>query len=511
MRGEPYMSAALQCTGLTRCYGGTNLANDNVSFTLQEGEIHALLGENGAGKSTLMKMLYGIEKPDAGTIYIHGREAVIRDPSDAIALGIGMVHQELMLIPRMTAAQNIILGKETTKRFGRLDLEAGCRKIRELASSYGLEIDPEAKIEDLSIGQQQRVEIIKLLYRNADILIFDEPTALLTPQESEALFAVMKRLAALGKSIIFITHKLGEVYQVADCMTVMRKGRVVGRTTPSETGPAALTVMMVGKSVEGERRKPHPIGDTVLDVKGICLSGNERIPALDNVSFQIRKGEILGVAGIEGNGQTQLAQVLLGLIRPEAGEAVLEGQSITSLPTKTVREMGVGSIPDDRKNMGLVTKMRIFENLILDDYDHRPFARGPLLENWKEAHRNAKDRIRDYSIAAADENVMVSELSGGNQQKIVVSRELSGKCRFLIAAQPTRGVDVASASYIQERILEAASGGCAVLLISSDLDELLNLSDRVIVLFRGRISGELDGDKADREKLGRLMLGTTDV
>ena len=505
------MDIVLRCEGLTRCYGGVNLANDHVNFDLRKGEVHALLGENGAGKSTLMKMLYGIERPDGGQIFINGKPVRIRNSHEAIANGIGMVHQELMLIPHLTVAENIILGQEIRGRFGKVDYPEAARQIRNLADEYGLDTDPDVLVDKLTIGQRQRVEILKLLYRKADILIFDEPTALLTPQESDALFNVLNRLKDLGKSIIFITHKLREVYQIADRMTVMRKGKVVGTTTPAETDVAELTRMMIGKTVGGERRAPHAIGDeVVLDVKNLEVAGQNDLPAVTDMSFLIRAGEILGVAGIEGNGQTQLAQALLGLLPVKGGTIRLCGREMTGSTTKQIRDSGVASIPDDRQGLGLILDMKIFENMILNQYDEKPYAKSGLREDWKLVKEYARGKIADYSIAAMDETAPVSTLSGGNQQKIVVARELTENCRLLVAAQPTRGVDVASADYIQTRILKAAKRGCAVLLISSDLDELIKISDRIMVIFRGENMGFVDGDLADRQTLGKMMLGAAD-
>lgn len=497
----------LQCVDLCKCYNGVVQASDHINFTLRRGEVHAFLGENGAGKSTLMKMLYGIEQPDEGQMFLSGEPVVLKSPADAIAHGIGMVHQELMLIPHLTVAENITLGQEVRTRCGRLKKQEASRSIRELAASYGLDIDPDALVDKLTIGQRQRVEIVKLLYRKADILIFDEPTALLTPQESDALFDVLRRLRELGKSTIFITHKLREVYQIADRMTVIRQGRIIGTTTPQETGMEKLTQMMVGKTVPTGRRRPHPIGEEeVLQVKGLIVQSRGGA-AVQNVTFSIRSGEVLGVAGIEGNGQTPLAQALLGLCRSSSGSILLDGREITGRTTKQIRDAGVGSIPDDRQGMGLILSMRLFENMLLNAYDEKPYARSPLLEDWAAARRDAQAKIADYSIAATNESVVVGTLSGGNQQKIVVARELDRGCRMLIAAQPTRGVDIASADYIQGRILAAAEQGCAVLLISSDLDELIKVSDRIMVLFRGQIMGFVDADNATREALGRMMLG----
>lgn len=497
----------LQSVGLCKCYNGVVQASDHINFSLRRGEVHAFLGENGAGKSTLMKMLYGIEQPDEGQLFLFSESVVLKTPADAIAHGIGMVHQELMLIPHLTVAENITLGQEVKTRSGRLKKQEASHSIRELAAAYGLDVDPDTLVDKLTIGQRQRVEIVKLLYRKADILIFDEPTALLTPQESDALFDVLRRLRELGKSIIFITHKLREVYQLADRMTVIRQGRIIGTTTPQETAMEELTQMMVGKAVSAGRRHPHPIGpENVLQVKELCVQSRGGA-AVQDVTFSIHSGEVLGVAGIEGNGQTPLAQSILGLCRTSSGSILLDGQEISRRTTKQIRDAGVGSIPDDRQGMGLILSMRLFENILLNAYDEKPYAKNALLEDWTAARRDAKAKISDYSIAATSESVVVGTLSGGNQQKIVVARELDRGCRLLIAAQPTRGVDIASADYIQNRILTAAEHGCAVLLISSDLDELIKVSDRIMVLFRGRIMGCVDADDATREALGRMMLG----
>lgn len=501
----------LVCDDLCKCYGGVIQASDHIHFELYRGEVHALLGENGAGKSTLMKMLYGIEQPDEGKIFINGKETALNEPAAAIAHGIGMVHQELMLIPHLSVMENIILGKETRTRCGTLDRRTACREIKELSNAYGLELDPDALVEKLTIGQRQRVEIMKLLYRKADILIFDEPTALLTPRESDALFDVLRRLKAMGKSIVFITHKLREVYQIADRMTVIRGGRIVGVTTPQETDVTALTYMMVGRTVSRERRIPHVMGAAVvLDVENAVVTGADNLRLVDNVSFSVRAGEVLGVAGIEGNGQTALAQAILGIARISQGSIRLEGRELSKCTTKRIRQEGVGSIPDDRQGAGLILSMRIFENMILNEYDKKPFSPHAIYEDWSRVRQYTKEKISDYSIAAANESVYVSSLSGGNQQKIVAARELTKTCRLLIAAQPTRGVDIASADYIQSRILEAAAEGCAVVFISSDLDELIKVSDRIMVMFRGKVTGIVDGDAADRESLGKLMLGETD-
>ena len=499
----------LQCVDLCKCYNGVVQASDHINFTLRRGEVHAFLGENGAGKSTLMKMLYGIEQPDEGQLFLSGEPVALKSPADAIAHGIGMVHQELMLIPHLTVAENITLGQEVRTRCGRLKKQEASRSIRELAASYGLDIDPDALVDKLTIGQRQRVEIVKLLYRKADILIFDEPTALLTPQESDALFDVLRRLRELGKSTIFITHKLREVYQIADRMTVIRQGRIIGTTTPQETGMEKLTQMMVGKTVPTGRRRPHPIGaEEVLQVKDLSVQSRGGA-AVQNVTFSIRSGEVLGVAGIEGNGQTPLAQALLGLCRPSSGSILLDGREITGRTTKQIRDAGVGSIPDDRQGMGLVLQYSIQDNFMLNRFAEKPFAKSPFWLDQKAASRCAEELLESFDVRAAGINVPVGTLSGGNQQKVVVGRELSIPLKLLIAAQPTRGVDIASAASIQNKIMDAAEHGTGVLLISSDLDELIHTSDRIMVMSRGKIVDILEAKNATKERLGQLMLGVS--
>lgn len=501
------MDNVLELRNLSKLYGGKVLANDHISFDLQEGEVHALLGENGAGKSTLMKILYGIEQPDEGSIVLKGQIVNIRNSSDAIRLGIGMVHQELMLIPYLTVAENIILGKEEKNAFGKLNIRKAVNNIKELSDSYNLDVDPNAYVKDLTIGQRQRVEIIKLLYRNANILIFDEPTALLTPQESDALFAVLNRLRNAGKSIIFITHKLREVYQIADRMTVIRHGRVIGTTTPEETDEDELTRMMVGKTVSHVRVLNGSVSNqTTLKVENLVVEDRDGIKPVNNLSFEIHKGEILGVAGIEGNGQTQLAQVLIGLIPIFNGRIVFDGMSLHGKNTKEIRGAGVGCIPDDRQGMGLIVDMHIYDNLILNEFDKKPFARNRFYEDLEAIKDNARKKMKRFSISASGENTLIRELSGGNQQKVVVARELEENLKLLIAAQPTRGVDIASTDYIQMKLIDAARKGCAILLISSDLDELIKISNRIMVMSRGKSVGIVDGNNATREMLGRMML-----
>ena len=483
-------------------------ANDDITLQLRKGEVHALLGENGAGKSTLMSVLFGLYQPEAGQIRKNGKEVVIRNPNDANALGIGMVHQHFKLVECFSVLDNIILGVEPNK-MGFLQKAEARKKVMALSEKYGLRVDPDALISDISVGMQQRVEILKMLYRDNEILIFDEPTAVLTPQEIDELMEIMRGFKKEGKSILFITHKLNEIMAVADRCTVLRKGKYMGTVDIKDTTKEELSRMMVGRDVQLQvDKKPANPGEVVLDVENVTMhSAQHKKDAVRNVSFQVHAGEIVCLAGIEGNGQTPLAQALLGLCRPASGSILLSGQELSRRTAKQIRDAGVGSIPDDRQGMGLILSMRIFENLLLNTYDEKPYAKNALMEDWAAARRDAQARISEYSIAAADGSVVVGTLSGGNQQKIVVARELSRGCRMLVAAQPTRGVDIASADNIQNRILDAAREGCAVLLISSDLDELIKVSDRIMVLFRGRIMGFVDADEATREGLGRMMLG----
>lgn len=506
--GKTDQPLLLEAIGITKRFGNQVLANDHVNFTLRQGEVHALLGENGAGKSTLVKTIYGLVQPDEGQIRIHGQTIKLKNSAMAIENGIGMVHQELMLIPHMTVAENVTLGKEVTKGRFRLDRAKAEQEIRELSETYGFDIDPSAPVHSLPIGVQQRVEIIKLLYRHANILILDEPTALLTPQESDKLFEVIQILKDQGKSVIFITHKLKEVYQIADRMTVMRGGRTIATTTPQETSERDLAELMVGKSVGAVQHRKRMIGEGItLKVQDLCIKGVENIHAVDHVSFSLRQGEILGVAGIEGNGQTQLAQAMIGLIPIDSGSIYYGSENITGWTTRRIRQRGVGSIPDDRQGVGLILPFKIKENLVLNQFFDKPFAKNTFWQDWKEIEINAENQLKSFDIRASSIDTAVSTLSGGNQQKVVVGRELSVPLKLLIAAQPTRGVDFASASSIQQKIIAAADQGTSVLLISSDLDELLNTADRIMVMSRGKIVGILPVEEASKERLGQLMLG----
>ena len=497
---------ALEMQGVTKRFPGV-LANDQVDFQLRKGEIHALLGENGAGKSTLMNILYGLYTPDEGKTYLDGKDVTIHSPSDAIANGIGMVHQHFMLIPVMTVAENITLGQEVTKAGAFLDPKRARRRINELSAQYGFEVDPDALVADLPVGLQQRVEIIKALYRHADILILDEPTAVLTPQEIEELFRAMRSLVAEGKSIIFITHKLKEVFAVADHITVLRNGRVVGTTTPAEATEASLAAMMVGREVilRVSKDEAEP-GKPVLEVRNLqALDDREQI-VLRGVNFAVQEGEVLGIAGVQGNGQTELVEVLTGLRPSLSGQVIIGGQDVTNTTPRTVTEQGVAHIPEDRHEFGMVTSYSVAQNLALVTYYQPPVARGVVMQD-KAIDDNATTLVEEFDIRTPSIHTSGGSLSGGNQQKLVVARELSRPIKLLIASQPTRGVDVGSIEFIHQRIIEQRDQGVAVLLVSAELDEIMSLSDRIAVMYHGEIMATLDAETAERATLGLLMAG----
>jgi simple sugar transport system ATP-binding protein len=497
----------LELKGITKRFPGV-VANDHVDLVVDAGEIHALLGENGAGKTTLMNVLYGLYHADEGEIVIDGRPVRFESPGDAIAAGLGMVHQHFMLIPVFTVTENIILGNEPVEAIGWLDRRRARQRVEELSGRYGLEVPPDAIVEELPVGIQQRVEILKALYREAHVLILDEPTAVLTPQETDELFAVMRSLKEGGKSIIFITHKLKEVLAVADRITVLRGGRIVGTTTPAEASEEELAGMMVGRSVQLTVDKgPAKPGDPVLVVDEIRVLDDRGQNAV-NVSFEVRAGEIVCIAGVQGNGQTELVEALTGLRPVAAGSIALAGHELTGRAPDDVLEAGVGHVPEDRQRDGLIVTFSIADNLVLDTYDREPFAHG-VVRNFAAIHEAAVDRARRFDVRTPSVDVPASTLSGGNQQKVVVARELSRSISLLIASQPTRGLDVGSIEYIHGQIVEQRDHGIAVLIVSSELDEVLALADRILVMFRGRIFGQVPGDRATREELGLLMAGVT--
>ncbi len=497
---------ALEVRNITKRFPGV-LANDQVSLKLRKGEIHTLLGENGAGKSTLMNVIYGLYRQDEGEIFIDGESVEINNPHDAIARGIGMVHQHFMLVPVFTVVENMILGHEVTKGPS-LDLRGARRQIRQLSQDYGLEVDPDAVIEDIPVGVQQRVEILKALYRDAKILVLDEPTAVLTPQEVDDLFRIMRQLTARGVSIIFISHKLKEVLAISDSITVMRRGQVVGTTTPAETDEHGLAAMMVGREVILSIDKaPANPGEVVLDVQGLNVRDERGVEVIRNVSFQVRSGEILGVAGVQGNGQTELVETLTGLRGKDSGSITLSNQDVPSLNPRALIERGLGHVPEDRHKHGLVLPYSIADNEVLCTYYQSPFAQG-LQRNEKAILSNAQKLIKQFDIRAPNAIVSASTLSGGNQQKAIVAREFSRPIRLLVVNQPTRGLDVGSIEYIHQQIVEIRDQGAAVLLISAELDEILSLSDRIAVMFHGEIVAVREASEASRSELGLLMAGS---
>jgi ABC-type uncharacterized transport system ATPase subunit len=505
------MTLALEMRSITKRFPGV-LANDHVNFQLQKGEIHALLGENGAGKSTLMNILYGLYSQDEGEILLDGQEVQISEPTDAIKLGIGMVHQHFMLIPVMTVAENIILGTEIVRNGFVLDLDTAAKRISDLSRQYGLEIDPNAYIKDLPVGTQQRVEIVKALYREADILILDEPTAVLTPQEADELFLIMRSLVTEGKSIIFITHKLREVFEVADQITVLRNGHVAGSTVPAEATRQSLAEMMVGREVIlTVDKKPAAPRDSVLKVDGLKALDDRDALVVDGVSFEVRAGEILGLAGVQGNGQTELVEVLTGLRRCLEGRVVIQEVDVTNASPRKITDLGVtveGSahIPEDRHEYGMVAGYPIADNLVLNSYYRLPFSHGVAMDN-RAIEDNALRVVHEFDIRTPSVYTPAGSLSGGNQQKMVVGRELSRPIKLLIASQPTRGLDVGSIEFIHSRLVQARDDGVAVLLVSAELDEIMSLSDRIAVMYKGQIIATLDADRASREELGLLMAG----
>ncbi|HMD87959.1 MAG TPA: ABC transporter ATP-binding protein [Anaerolineaceae bacterium] len=499
------MAPILELRGITKRFPGV-LANDHVDLTLEEKEIHALLGENGAGKTTLMNILYGLYQPDEGEIYVSGQKITVHSPSDAIHAGIGMVHQHFMLIPVFTVTENVMLGEEVTHD-GFLDRKKVAESIRELSQNYGLEVDPDAYVKDLPVGVQQRVEIIKLLYRKADILIFDEPTAVLTPQEVDELFKIMHSLTAQGKSIIFITHKLKEVLDVSDQITVLRRGAVVGSTRPQDADQGKLAAMMVGHEVQLELEKTPPqIGDVILAVKDLVVTDDLREVSVNGVSLEVYAGEIFGIAGVQGNGQTELVEAITGLRQPISGSIHILGHDVTKANPRQITELGTAHIPEDRQRDGLVLSFPIEDNLILNTYYLPPNAKGVNIQE-KVTDKEADTLIKQYDIRTPSAMVSAGSLSGGNQQKVIIARELSRPIQLLIASQPTRGLDVGSIEYIHKQILAKRADNKAVLLVSTELDEILELSDRIGVMYRGKIVAVVPDEQATKEYLGLLMAG----
>jgi len=500
------MTLALEVRGISKAFPGVQ-ANDHIDFQLEKGEIHALLGENGAGKTTLMNILYGLYHPDEGQIFLDGKEVAIKESSDAIRQGIGMVHQHFMLIPVFTVAENIMLGAETVRN-GILDRAGAAKRIREFSHQFGLDVDPEALVKDLPVGVQQRVEIVKALYRKADILILDEPTAVLTPQEADDLFVVMRSLTAQGKSIIFITHKLREVFAVADHITVLRGGRVAGTTTPSQATESELAAMMVGREVMLTVEKgPAQPGDVVLKVQDLQVLDERYYMCVDGVNLEVRAGEVLGIAGVQGNGQTELVEAITGLRPAVGGKVEILGREMTNSSPRQIIESGVAHVPEDRQKHGLVMSYPLVDNLVLSTYYCPPFARNGFLLDDKAMDENGRRLVAEFDVRTPSEYALAGTLSGGNQQKVIVAREFSRPSKLVIVAQPTRGLDVGSTEYIHQRLVQQRDAGSAILLVSVELDEILSLSDRIAVLYKGKIIDTLPAADATPEHLGLLMAG----
>ena len=496
----------LSLRGITKRFGGV-VANDHIDITVEPGTIHAIVGENGAGKSTAMRIAYGFYTADAGEILIDGQPQRIQRPLDAIALGIGMVHQHFMLVDTMTVAENIVLGAESGSALA-LDVEQSAARIRALSETFRLSVDPHALVETLSVGQQQRVELLKALYRNAQLLILDEPTAVLTPQEVEEFFAILRGMREQGKTIVIITHKLGEVLAISDDVTVMRDGKVVGRVKTKETSAAELARLMVGREVLLQVDKPPAKpGDVMLSVRHLSVgSGANRI--LKDVSLDVRAGEIVGIAGVEGNGQRELIESIAGLVDPAhvSGEIALEGTSLLGMDARARRELGIAHIPEDRHRRGLLLDFPLDENSILGVHYRPPVASGAML-NDREIRRRTADIIRRFDVRPPNPDLPARALSGGNQQKLIIGREFELKPRLLLVAQPTRGVDIGAIEFIHRKLVELRDAGCAVLLVSAELEEVMSLSDRLLVIRDGRIAGEVDPASAKPADIGILMTG----
>ena len=500
------MAPAVEMRGITKIFPGVT-ANDNIDFTVEKGEIHGLLGENGAGKTVLMSVLYGLYRPDAGEIHIDGERAEIESPAAAMSLGIGMVHQHFMLVPSLTVAENVVLGREPTRN-GLIDEGEMLERVQASCTEYRLDVDVEAPVHTLSVGNQQRVEILKALHRGADILILDEPTAVLTPQEAEELFRAVRALREQGKTVIFISHKLREVLSICDRITVLKRGRVAGTVEASETDMGKLAEMMVGRRVvySFDKTEVAP-GEAVLRVEGLEALDDRGVPTLRGVSLEVRGSEILGLAGVEGNGQTELVEALMGLREARAGRVSLGSTDITGAsPDERIRA-GISHIPEDRHKRGFIPDFTVTENLILGSHREARFTRWGFVIDYEKAASHSQTLVEDYSIVTPGVGTPAGNLSGGNQQKVIVAREFDRNPRLIIAAQPTRGLDVGATEYVRKKLLEMRDGGSAVLLVSADLDEIWALSDRIAVIYEGRIVAVREPAETDETELGLLMTG----
>jgi len=499
------LPAVIEMKGIGKSFPGIR-ANDNINFTLDKGEIHVLLGENGAGKSTLMNILYGLYQPDEGQIFIKGKPVNVINPNVAISHGIGMVHQHFMLVQPFTVTENIILGNEPSKRIT-LDIEKAIKDVEEISKRYELKVDPRAIVRDISVGMQQRVEILKTLYRGAEILILDEPTAVLTPQEIEELGVILKSLVSQGKSIILITHKLKEVISMSDRVTIIRRGKVIVTLNTKDTNIDELAEKMVGRKVSFTVDKQEAkVAAPILEIKGLKVLDSRKLEVVKGVNLQVHGGEILGIAGVDGNGQSDLVHVLTGLAKATAGEILLNGKEITNLTSKEVIESGVGHIPEDRHKRGLVLNFSLAENAILGSHHLTRFRQGLGL-SYQKIREYCRKLIEEYDIRTPNENVLAKSLSGGNQQKLIVAREIDRNPSLCIASQPTRGLDVGAIEFVHKKLIELRDEGKAVLLVSLELDEVMDLSDRIAVMYDGRIVGILNAKDATEKKLGIMMAG----
>ena len=502
------MDYAIEMLNITKDFPGIR-ANDNVTLQVKRGSIHALLGENGAGKSTLMSILFGLYEPTEGIIKVNGKEVKIPNPNVANELGIGMVHQHFKLVHNFTVTENIILGIEPKTKFGTVDTKNTSIKIKELSERYGLEVDPSQKIEDITVGMQQRVEILKMLYRDADILIFDEPTAVLTPQEIEELIQIMKNLAAEGKTIILITHKLKEIKQVADKCTVLRRGKFINEVDVKNTSEKEMAEMMVGREVDFKIHKPEiNVGNKVLEIENLNVKNTRGTRAVENFSLSVSAGEIVGIAGIDGNGQTELVEAITGLISATSGKISLNGKDITNYSIKKKIQEGMGHVPEDRHKHGLILDFKLKENFIVHDYDSPEFSNKGIL-NFHKIDVNADRLINEFDVRSGQgKETITRSMSGGNQQKAIIAREIDRSPDLLIVVQPTRGLDVGAIEYIHGRIVNERNEGKAILLVSFELDEILGLSDRIAVMYNGGITGIVNAKETDEKKLGLMMAGS---
>jgi len=497
----------LELRGITKRFPGV-VANDNVNLELNTGEVLSLIGENGAGKSTLMSVLYGMYKPDEGEIVIDGTPLVFTSPADAIAAGIGMVHQHFMLVPVFTVAENVVLGVEPTGALGKLNIDEARRMVREISDKYNLDLDPDAVIEDLPVGVQQRVEIVKVLLRDAKVVVFDEPTAVLTPSEIIEFFEIVKTLVSAGRGVVFITHKLKEALNIADRIAVLRRGKVVGEADPKTTTESQIAEMMVGRPVQlTVDKNSAKAGDVVLKVTDLTVLDADGRTHVESVSFDVHAGEIVGIAGVQGNGQTELVEALTGLRKATSGVIALDGKDLTHSDPRERHQMGMAHIPEDRQRQGLVGGLSVAENLVLTRYHDEQFSHGVIVD-WEAAEAIAETLIAEYDIRTPSKETGVGTLSGGNQQKVIVARELSRDLRLTIAAQPTRGVDVGSIEYIHSRIVKERDAGTAVLIVSTELEEVMALSDRLLVMYRGKVVAELDPKKVTPMDVGLYMAGS---